>query len=215
MKHKRTFLTISLYFLTISCLWAGDSANFIDLGFSSDGRYYMFAQYGVIAETLKPWTEMIVVDVEKNNYAPNGRVFYAHNQPINAGQEGSGLLYKAIAENSGLANRYKINFPSQGQPLYIAAAGDPAFDGKAIQFRDFAAGNAYEAYLSETIYGSNENGSSSFIIQLDIQYNNGRSKKVTVGTPQIKRPLVFSNRICKVLVSPDGNSMIFVIEMKR
>ena len=36
-----------------------------------------------------------------------------------------------------------------------------------------------------------------------------------MGTPQVKRPLVASYNIKKVIVDPRGDSIIFVIEMKK
>jgi predicted secreted protein len=222
MKNNRVFLSLSVLFLMgVSAvhlppgLWAGDSASFVDLGFSPDGKFYMFAQYGVNTDTLKPWTELIVVDVTKNDYVPGGRIFYTHNKPIVAGQEGSGVMYNVIKENDGLIKLYGINHSNQGQPLYIVFRGDPAIEGKPISFRDFISGIRYEASLIETISGKNDKAASTFYIQLEITDSDGVNKKVNVGTPQLKRPLIFENRIDRVLISPQGNSLVFVIEMKR
>ena len=216
MKYNLFFLVLSIFFLFgISGLWAGDSASFVDLGFSPDGKFYAFAQYGVNTDTLKPWTELIVVDVEKNNYVPGGRVFYVHNIPIVAGQEGSGILYKVMTEKLDLTASYGINYCNEGQPLYIALAGDPAYEGHEISFRDFVSNIRYNAKLNETVTGKDEKASSSFIITLDIIENENLIKKTNIGSPHIKRPLIFFNRICKVLISPEGNSLIFVIEMKQ
>ena len=49
MHFKRIFLAIAgVLIIGSTALWAGDSASFVDLGFSRDGSFYMFAQYGVM-----------------------------------------------------------------------------------------------------------------------------------------------------------------------
>ena len=86
----------------VSGLWAGDSASFIDLGFSPDGKVYMFAQYGVLSGALKPWADLFVVDVANNRFVSDGRLSYTHDSSILAGQDGSGALYRLIAKNPGI-----------------------------------------------------------------------------------------------------------------
>ena len=212
---KRIFFVLSGFLVINVCaLWAADSASFVDLGFSPDGRTYMFAQYGVRSGTLRSWADMFIVDVARNNFVSGGRISYTHDRPIVAGQDGSGALYHIIAKNAALAERHNIVYTNQGQPLYIALAGDPAFEGSTIVFRDFATDISYRANLVETVIGSGRNIQSSFYITLEGVGRDGRARTFTVGTPHLQRPSIFSYRIKRVLIDPSGNSLIFVIEMK-
>ena len=215
MHFKRTFLVLCwLLICNVSVLQAGDTASFVDLGFSPDGSMYMFAQYG-INSALTPWADLNIVDVARNDFVPGGRISYTHNKPIEAGQDGSGALYQLISGNAGLIERYKVSYPNQGLPLYIALSGDPAYDGSEITFRDFVSGISYRAKLVEKISGSGKNVRSSFYISLESASRSGEVKKFTIGTPQLERPLIFSYQIKRVQVAPSGNSLVFVIEMKR
>jgi predicted secreted protein len=215
MLFKRMFLVLSgLFIINISVLWAGDSASFVDLGFSSDGSIYMFAQYGVKSGLLRPWAELFVVDVARNAFVPDSRISYTHDKPIYAGQDGSGALYHVVVKSAALIERHGISYPNQGQPLYIALSGDPAYEGKKITFRDFVSGVSYRANLVETVNGSGKGLRSSFYIKLESVDGDGETKTFTVGTPDFQRPSILSYRIKKVLVAPSGNSLIFVIEMK-
>ncbi|MDR1898447.1 MAG: DUF2259 domain-containing protein [Treponema sp.] len=205
----------SILAFCVSALWAGDTASFVDLGFSPDGRIYMFAQYGVQSKTLKPWADLFVVDVPRNNFVAGGRVSYIHDQAVLAGQDGSGALYRIIAGNASLAERQGVSFLNQGQPLYIALDNDSPSPGETIEFRDFESGNAYKAALVPYVEGNGEQLKSSFYINLEGTDRNGAKKTYTVGTPAIKRPLIVSYRIKKVMIAPRDGSIVFVIETKK
>ncbi|MDR1318479.1 MAG: DUF2259 domain-containing protein [Treponema sp.] len=216
MASKRTFLvTAAALFACASVLWAGDSASFVDLGFSPDGRIYMFAQYGVQVNTLKPWAELFVVDVPRNNFVPGGKVSYAHDSPVIAGQDGSGALYRIISGNANLAERNGVNYLNQGQPLYVALDGEPPASGEIIEFRNFETGTSFKANLVPYVEGSGRDLKSSFFINLESSSAGGVRKTYTIGTPQLKRSLVSSYRVKKVMIAPRDGSMIFVIEMKK
>jgi len=222
MLLKKTLLTSRLTILILilltcaSALWAGDSAVFVDLGFSPDGRTYMFGQYGVLSPSLKPWAELFVVNMDTNNFVPDGRVSYTQDTAIRAGQDGAGVLYQLLNRNSGLASRYGINFQKQGQPLYISRNENPPGSGETIDFRDFITGKSYKARLIPTITGSGQNVRSSFYIDLEIRSPNGITNKVLVGNSNVVRQRIASYNIKKVLVdNGTKDSIIFVIEMKR
>ena len=211
---KSILCVVVLIFIVTLTLSAGDAATFVDLGFSPDGRTYMFAQYGVQSGTLKPWADLFVVDVARNNFVSNGRDSYVHDTAVLAGNDGSGALYRIIARNTAIADQYRVNFLNMGQPLYIAMSGQNTGAGESIEFRDFTTGNSFKANLVSFVEGTGQNLRSSFFINLESNTNAGR-RTYTVGTPQVKRPLITEYRINKVIVAPRDGSMIFVIEMKR
>jgi len=217
MFHRKIGFTLAMaLFIGISCLWAGDTATFVDLGFSPDGKIYMFAQYGLQSETLRPWAELFIVDVPKNNFVSGGRLSYIHDGPVVSGQDGSGALYRLIAQNASMAERYRINYCFQGQPLFIAVNSGAGPETQIpIVFRDFESGANYRASLVSYTEGSGANLKSSFFISLERTGRDGSKKTYTVGNPQIKRPLIASYRIRKVMVAPHDGSMIFLIEMRK
>jgi predicted secreted protein len=212
---KKTVLTLLVILLTsVSALWAGDSAVFVDLGFSQDGRIYMFGQYGVLSPSLCPWADLYIVDVASNNFVQNGRVSLKQDTPIKAGQDGSGTLHILVSNNSSLTNRYGINFQNQGIPLYITRDERPQPRGEKIDFRrDYLSGERCTAQLIPTITGSGRNVSSKFHINLEITSPNGQLKRYTIGTPNYVRQGIAQYNIKKVLINTSGNSIIFVIEM--
>jgi len=213
MLYKKTLCTLAvILFLGISSLPAGDTATFVDLGFSPDGRTYMFAQYGVQSGTLKPWADLFVVDVPRNNFVSGGRLSYIHDKPVVSGQDGSGALYRILSRNASLAERHRVDHCFQGQPLYIVLDNEASTN---IEFRDFESGASYRASMVQSVEGSGSALKSSFYVNLERTAKDGSKKVYTVGTPQLKRPLIASYRIRKVMIAPHDGSMIMVIEMRK
>ena len=216
MLLKKTISIFSLLLFTcVSALWAGDSAVFADLGFSHDGRTYMFGQHGVLSPSLRPWAEIFIVDVASNRFVDNGRASFTQNTPIRAGQDGSGILHRLVSNNTSLINRYNIVFSNQGLPLYISRNEAPPRNGEVIEFRDFLSGKSYRAQLVPSISGSGMNVSSRFHINLEARQPNGQTRTYTVGTPNFSRERISQYNFKRVVIDSTGNSIIFVIEMRR
>ena len=218
MFWKKAVLTVlTIFFISVSALWAGDTAVFVDLGFSPDGRTYMFGQYGVQSPNLRPWAEIYIVDVARNNFVPNGRQSTNPNIRIQAGQDGSGVFQQLVAANLSLANRHGINYQNQGLPLYISRDENPPARGERITFRDFLSGMSYTAQLVPTVTGSGQNVSSRFYIDLSASRTdtNSHVRNYRVGTPNFSRQGVMQYNIKRVIIDASGSSIIFVIEMKR
>ena len=209
---RKLMLFTALVFL-LNPLWAGDTAVFVDFGFSTDGRTYSFGQYGVNADTLRPWAELCVIDVSSNSFVPGGRISYVHDSPIIAGNDGSGALYRIISRNTVLADRYNIGYLLQGYPLYVSMENGVTSGNDTIEFRNFEKAESYRATLTSSGYGSATG--SSFFISLEKRNKDGSVKTFTVGNGGIKRPGIISYRIRKVLAAPRTGSLIFVIEMKK
>jgi predicted secreted protein len=215
MLSKKTVFTLFIILLTsVSALWAGDTAVFVDLGFSPDGRVYMFGQYGVQSPSLRPWADIYIVDVVTNSFVQNGRVSLTENTPIKAGQDGSGILHKLVSNNYNITNRYGINFQNQGLPLYISRDENPPPRGERIDFRDFLSGKTYKAQLVPTITGSGQNARSQFYINLEVTSPN-QYRTYKVGSPAFIRQGIVQYNIKKVLIDANGGSVIFVIETMR
>jgi predicted secreted protein len=211
-KHTLTICVIFGIALFFICpLWAQDTAVFVDLGFSADGRTYMFGQYGVRSNTLRPWAELGVVNVSSNSYVPGGRINYLHDSPIAAGSDGAGALYRVIARNTALADRYNIGYLLQGRLLYVSLENSPG--AETAEFRDFDRADSFRAVLTGSGYGSA--AGSSFFISLERRNNAGTLRTYTVGNPEIRRPGINFYRIRRVLAGPGSGSLIFVIEMQN
>jgi len=215
---KRTLLAILIILLTcVSALWAGDSAVFVDLGFSQDGRTFMFGQHGVLSPSLRPWAELYVVDVASNRFVQDGRVSFTENTPIRAMQDGSGILQRLLSNSSNLINRYGVNLQNKGLPLYISRDEVLPPRGETITFRDFLSGKSYSAQLIPVISGSGQNVRSQFHIELRVSNTTTGQflRSYTIGSPNYTRQRISQYNIKRVIIDSAGSSIIFVIEMRR
>jgi predicted secreted protein len=206
---------IAVLMLSIPSLWAGDIASFVDLGFSPDGRTYMFGQYGVQSQTLKPWADLFVIDVARNDFVPGGKISYIHNIPVSGGQDGSGALYRLISQNAELARRYGVSFLLQGHPLYISLSNHPKTSTETVEFRDFEQNRSYRAVLVTHNEGAGEALRSSFYITLERTNRDGTKNTYAAGSPEISRARISSYGIKKIMIAPGERSMVFVIEMRK
>jgi predicted secreted protein len=215
MSKRTCFFSLIVFSLLCAAdIFAGDVASFVDLGFSEDGKIFMFAQYGVSEDSLKPWADMRIIDIRANDFIPNGRFNYTHTDRIAAGQDGSGALFRLIARNAQVIERYAIPFLHQGIPLYISLLNGHTPGGDSIDFRDFEGEVTYTAKIVPYIEGYGETLRSSFFIELRRTDKEGVPRTFTVGTPSVKRSGVESYSIKKALVAPNRSSIIFVIEMR-
>jgi predicted secreted protein len=212
-KHFAAILLFTVSLMFSAGLYAGDVASFVDLGFSENGAVYMFAQYGVDEHTLRPWSELYIVDVGKNDFVKGGRLSYRHDKPVALGQDGSAALLRIISHNTEIIQKYRSNFMQQGIPLFISLEDIRSSGGQTIDFRDFEKRAYYSAALNSIFFGGGKDIRSSFFIILDRTDNDGVKKTYRVGNPDVKRAGVTTYSIKKAIVNPARTSMILVIEM--
>lgn len=199
-------------FILVFCsvgLFAGDIANFVNLGFSDKSEYFMFVQYGVADTEI--YSELYTVNVAENSYVKEGLVKKRFNQAVTSQEDGTGALYSTIASVSGFAEKKGIDFIRKGRCLYLNINGD---SGKVINFRDFKTGKSYDVNLSQNVSGSGETAVSGFGIDLSVSNKSGKKQNYKIGNPAYTRKGISDYKVKKVILSPDEKGLVFVIEKK-
>jgi predicted secreted protein len=210
MRNKAWLLALVLF---SGVLYAGDVASFANLGFSADGRYFMFAQYGIQEESSFPYVDLFVVDVTANEFVDGGVIKKTYSKAAEPGFIGEGALYTIIGDSAALKGKYGVDHLETGRILYLLVDGEEPKED--LDFRDFVSGIRYKVNLQQNVYGSNENVRSSFYIDLTVIAKNGTAKYYRVGLPNYQRRGIKSYRIKQVLLSPDGKSLVFLIEREE
>jgi len=212
MKIKIFFFGLIL-FLCAGVLQAGDIARFVNLGFSDNHRYFMFAQYGVDEESTFPYVDLFLVDIQANQFVSQGVKNVVYKTPSEPGFTGEGGLYTVLEENLSIRKRYNINHLNTGRILYLLVDGEKPKE--RIDFRDFITGNQYRVELTQNASGGDSDIRSSFHIDLNVTLKSGASRHYLIGLPNHQRMGVKSYRVRQILISPDEKSLIFLVEKEE
>lgn len=210
----RTIYPILLIiFLSTACLFAGDIANFQNLGFSADSKYFMFGQYGINEKTSLPYADIFFVNVKSNTFLPQGVKHVQFREPVKPGNDGRGALFNLLEESYNLTKKYNISHIATGRFLYILLDGE---EPKAeLSFRDFQSGHKYNITLSQKSRDEGKNIEAAFHIVLTIEDKSGKSRNLVVGLPNYWRSGVRGYRIKRIILAPDEKSLIFMIQKEE
>ncbi len=206
---RRLALVWALILLAATVVSAGDVAQFVNLGFSKDGKFFMFGQYGVAQKDASAWADTYIVDVPSNTYAPKGTESFAGTQPVDPGSNGLGALLNALAVSLPRTKQLRIDHLSTGRLLYILLDGAQAAD--SLEFRDFQTGRSYKVALTQ----SAGDGAASFSIAATVTDKDGTSRSFTAGNPSYARKGVKAYHIKQIILDPDGVSLVFVVQKEE
>jgi len=202
--------------LLASVAFAGDVATFVEGGWSSDGKIYVFGQYGKTDKSFQGWAELIEVDIAKNDYVNNG-YFSIKPSSVTAGKNGREVYESLEAKSFYSTKPLNLKKTAPDQMLYICE--DPVKKGSdVISFTDFLGSdienpNSYVVRLVSDVTGSGASAKSSFHIVIEKKDADGTViAKKTVGNPDIRRKGVTGYKIEQILTDKAGKSMIFVVE---
>ena len=199
---------------SLFCCFAGDSAVFVDNGFSKDGSFYIFGQYGRTDKNYRGWAEIYTVDVAKNDYVDSGVFRDAYKDSEKNGKEIYEQLY---ARNNDKLKKYECSTPKPDQVLYIRE-DDKKNSTDEIVFKDFVGslGDGHATYhvdLVQEVTGSGLNVRSSFFIMVEKQDLKGNVlARQKFGNPSITRKGVSGYRIERIVCDNAGKSLVFVVE---
>lgn len=213
---KKILILGILCIFSFGNLFAGDVATFVDKGFSEDGKYYIFGQYGRTDKKYQGWAEIYQVDIAKNDFVDGG-IFRTKPNAQTTDKNGLDIFQQLEAKSYYHFKNIKCNKTEPNQVLYVCEATDKKGVDKIV-FKDFgnkALGteNEYTIQLCQTVYGSGKNVKSSFYITVEKKDSKGNVISVTkVGSPDIVRKGVSAYKIEKIMCDKSQKNFIFVVE---
>lgn len=213
---KKLILSAALITLCGFSVFAGDVATFVDKGFTEDGRYYFFGQYGKIDEKYQAYAEIYQVDIASNDFVDSG-VFKTKPSSVTNGKKGIEVYESLEMNNFSYLKNFSLEKANLDQTLYIL--DDVKKSGTdEIVFKDFAGSqvenpDTYHIQLVPTINGYGKNVRSSFYIDVEKRDANGnRISYKKVGSPNIVRKGVSNYKIERIFCDKTGRNFIFVVE---
>ena len=213
---KKSFVCTMILALGLSALSAGDVATFVDKGFSEDGKYYVFGQYGKTDKKFQGWAELYQVDISANDYTDNG-VFKTKPSAVTADKNGREVFEALEGKSYYYFKDLKCEVADIDQVLYILddvnKSGTDEIVFKDFRSADLEKADVYNIKLYPTVNGKGKNARSSFYIMLEKRDAEGQlllSRKI--GSPNITRKGVTNYKIERIFCDKSGKNLIFVIE---
>ncbi len=196
--------------------FAGDSAVLVDNGFSADGNYYIFGQYGKIDKKFQGWAEIYTVDVLQNDYVDN-EVYRVKPSAVTFDKTGKEVYESLAGKNYLSIKKYNCAQNSPEQILYIREEEKKAGTDE-IEFKDFISSVSddqayYKVVLVPTVSGEGINVKSSFYIDIEKLDSKGTvlaSQKI--GNPGITRKGVKNYKIERIVCDKTGKKLVFIVE---
>ncbi|MBN2657498.1 MAG: DUF2259 domain-containing protein [Spirochaetales bacterium] len=207
---KKTVMICSFLLIAFS-LFAGDTARFVNLGFSADGANFMFAQHGFQADSGRLYSDLYIVDVKRNVFVSGGVHHGEYESIIEPGQSSDGALYSLLETTAEQRKRYNIAYLEKGRPLYIRFPETEEENSNNLNFRDFERGSEYTVDLVQEVEGEGNALQSRFYIDLKIVQRNGIVKNLKIGHPDYSRKGITEYNINRILLSPGEDSLVFII----
>lgn len=203
---KKTIF-VFLLFLSIVAIYAGDIANFVNLGFSKDGGKFAFGIHGVKDKTYQAYANIYLIDANTNDFLENG-VFKTSPTKATYALDSKTVFLDLQHRASPYLKKYGIIQERKGRPIYSQT--EETKNDSTLMFRDFETGDEYTIVLhSKTV----SNTQSSFHITCDIINTNGNKRSYNVGHPDIVRTGTKSYSIKKIII--EGSTLVFIIEKKE
>lgn len=214
---KKLLLSGIIFIVSALSLFAGDVAAFVDLGLSSDGKTYVFAEYGCTDHNFQGYAEIYTVDIAKNDFIDGG-VFRTLPSAATASKSGKKVYDELYKKASWYLKRYNLQKASADNLLYVRDENKSS--DSEIVFKDFESSTAdtsifYHIKLQKNVSGTGADLKSSFFIALEKQDENGHViTSNVVGSPDIKRKLVADYTIDRIFSDKSGRNLVFVVEKK-
>lgn len=203
--------------LVCAHLNAGDAAVLCDEGFSFDGNFYVFGQYGKRDKTFQSYADIFVVDIQKNDFVPNA-VFHTPASVQTASKPSYSVFNDLLDKSRYCISTYKPAPAHSNQVLYILEDDDKA-GSDPVSFTDFEKTlghgdpNSYNVVLLKDLTGSGTNCRSSFAIHMEKKSPSGVIvARQTFGSPTILRRGVTDYKITKIVFNEKTRAVVFFIE---
>jgi predicted secreted protein len=192
-------------------LFAGDVAQFVNMGFSPDGLYYMFGQYGTEDSSSRSYAEIYTIDVQKNVYVTEG-IFITPPTAATAGKSGKAVFEELVQKAHPIIQKYAVSTINNGDALYIMSEDSGR---QQIQFREFASEKGPDHIWWEVRVNTllnKEDNTSSFYLIAEKNEDGAVGRRYLVGSPGIQRKDVFQYNIRSIIPDSTGAFLVFIME---
>ena len=217
MKRTCAFIFSALILAAASsAVYAGDSAAFEDMGFSADGKTYVFGQYGKTDKKFQAWAESFTVDVAGNVFVKN-EVYKTEPSKKTAEISGKRAFDDLRQKTQWKFAGYSLK-PNTASNLIYLRENEKKNAEEEITFQCFDESTEekavfYSIRLIPEFEGSGKNVKSKFYLLVKKTSSDGTVLGTwKVGTPELKRKGISSYTVDKIFMSDDLKSLVIVVQ---
>ncbi len=213
---KRVLFIILSFCIFCGTLYAGDVAVFDDIGFSADGKTYLFGQYGTTDKTFRGYAEIYAVDIASNSFKTNG-IFRTNATEATAGKGGAVVYDELKKKNTSWLSSWKASPAEITEVLYIRPYNSKTVENEVV-VRDFEHSSSantiqYSFKLVPFKEGSGASVYSSFYITVEKKDSAGKLLgKLVAGSPDVKRRGISGYAIEKIMCDSTATKFVIVVE---
>ena len=215
---KKIISSILMATICAFCIFAGDVAEYHDLGFSKDGEFFVFAEYGVNDKTFDPYAKIYTVDVKKNEFVKSG-VFKSELKDTKEVKGGKAVFDELYAKNKSFIDEHSGYKADLEHTLYLRGP-ESKNSTEQIIFKDFnnsKEGNEifYHINLVKNTKGTGKDLKSSFFITVERKNEADEvlSRQIA-GNPDFLRSEIADYAIRRIITDESGKYLVFEIEKK-
>lgn len=212
---KKRIMRLFLVFM-FAKIMAGDVAVFVNEGFTIDGKYYLFGQYGQTDVGFQGYAGIYVVDVEKNEYKDRG-IFRTYPSKKTKNIPGK-TVYEALKTKINYElKQYDRKTTPTDDVFYIRVNSKDSKD-EEIKLRPLGKNSTdkqtYVIKLKSKI--EKDENLSSFYVEFEKHDEDGNliaSQKI--GHEEVKRPNIADYIIDRVILDKQNETVVIVIEKRE
>ncbi len=210
---KSLLIMVVLCWLSLS-LYAGDRAEFVNLGFSSDGSLFMYGQYGINNLNDGMFADLQVMELPTNTLRSDLGQYRLYRRMIYPEQTGREALYESLEEYAvDKGSLVTIDHLSTGRLLYKQIPGEKTDEG--IMFRDFSNGVDYSVAVTQRSVGEGSEIKSSLVLSVYRDTDTGEDKRYSVGMMTGYMLGRSGFQIKQVMLSPDSRFLLIVVQYEQ
>lgn len=210
--RKRIYISLIICLFPLLSIFAGDRAEFINLGFNFDSTQFMYGVYGIDEVGIDAYASVYLYDLEKQALDRNQFYEKTYKNAVTPGQNGIGALFMVLEDNYLAGGRNRISHLNNGNVLYYQFPGQKS--STRVAFRDFINNYYYTIVLTRRPLIESPDSNAALALTVFRSNEDGKQEKYQQGSLADFGDGVFSYDLKKVILSPNGKYLVMVVQTK-
>ncbi len=206
---KKVVSLFLLVFCIQTAVFAGDRAEFINLGFSANSEFFLFGQYGKNESGTLLYADVIYHDLVSGENSRELSLSKTYPDSQRSGNNGLSALLMSLKEYNSIYN-VDVDYNQTGTTLYFQLPGQ--ITGDLISFSDYQVGIIYSVSLVMRPRIREPGTNTALAITLFQTLRDGTQSRFEAGS--LIKPIqnVYDFQLKQIIVSPQRDYVVLVFQ---